>query len=60
MQTELKTQLQNLLNQEYEKEAQVDAQLRSFLATYGLPQTLQALSSNLEIPIKVWEKVEEF
>lgn len=60
MQTELKTQLQNLLNQEFEKEAQVDSQLRSFLATFGLPQTLQALSSNLEIPLKVWEKVEDF
>lgn len=37
MQNELKTQLQNVLNQEFEKENQVDQALRQFLAQFGLP-----------------------
>ena len=49
-----------MLNQEFEKENQVDQSLRQFLGQFGLPQSLHALSSAQEIPAKTWEKVEEF
>jgi hypothetical protein len=37
MQNELKNQIQELINQQYEKEAKAEAEMRQFLGNFGLP-----------------------
>ena len=34
--------------------------LQQFLRSNGLPQTLQSINSNKDIPNEVWAKIEEF
>lgn len=60
MQNELKNQIQDLINQQYEKEAKGETEIRQFLGNFGLPQALHALTSTNEIPKQIWEKIEEF
>ena len=33
---------------------------RAFLAQYGLPQALHAITATNELPPQVWEKIEDF
>jgi len=60
MQNELKNQLQELINQQYEHEGKVESDLRKFLQGFGLPQALHAITATTEVPQQVWEKIEDF
>jgi len=60
MQIELKTKLQEVINQIFEQEQKTEADQKKFLAQYGLPQAYHAATSTTEIPQNLWEKIEEF
>jgi hypothetical protein len=60
MQEELKTQLSEILSQQYEVEAKTEAEERTFLQQRGLPQALHAVTSTTELPADLWSKIEEF
>ncbi len=50
MQSDLKNQIQDIINQNYEKETKNDQEIRQFLQGYGLPQALHAITATTEIP----------
>lgn len=60
MNDELKNVLQGIVTEEFNKATQLDEQLNKFLAQFGLPQSLQALSATQDIPDTVWQRVEGF
>ena len=60
MQVELKTKLQEVINQMFEGEQKIEADQKKFLQQFGLPQAYHAATSTTEIPQNLWEKIEDF
>ena len=57
---ELKTQIQNLINQKYKENDKHEDELRSFFGEYQLPQSYHELSAEQDIPDHYWVNIDEF
>ena len=60
MQSELKSVLDSIVNSEATKDQNFDANLNSWLRTFGLPGILSSVSASSEVPQEIWIKLEEF
>jgi hypothetical protein len=60
MQVEIKQKLQEVINGQFETEQKQEADVKKFLAQYGLPQAIHAATATTEIPQNLWEKIEDF
>lgn len=60
MQSEIKTQIQNQIDQQFKQLEKADLEERQFLGQYQLPQSFYDLTSGSEIPEGYMKKIEEF
>ena len=60
MQEDLKQQIQLIIQGEFSKIGETEAQMQGFLKQYGLPECLHTITSSNDIPDAVWSKIEEF
>ena len=60
MQGEFKSQIQNLIDQQFKNLEKQDLEQKAFLGQYQLPGAYHELTSTSDVPDDYWQKIEEF